>query len=337
MNLIIPMAGLGKRMRPHTLTTPKPLIPIAGKPIVERLTLDIATVSDTSIFKVGFIISRLFGQVVEKKLLEIADSIGAKGEIFYQDEALGTAHAIYCASALLEGPVIVAFADTLFKADFMLDTSKDGVIWCKKVDNPEAFGVVKMNKTGIITDFIEKPKTFVSDQAIIGIYYFRKGDWLGREIKYLMDNKITGNNEYQLTDALENMKLQGAEFVTGTVQEWLDCGNKNATVYTNQRYLEFIKDENNRIAQSVHIINSQLIEPVVIGDGVRLEDSVIGPYVSIGEGSSVKRSVLSNSIVQSNAIIENTVAENSIMGNYSEIYHSSYNLSIGDYSVLKGK
>ena len=186
MNIIIPMAGMGKRMRPHTLTIPKPLIPIAGKPIVQRLVEDIAKVCGSQVNEVAFIIGR-FGSEVEKKLLAIAESVGAKGSIHYQDEALGTAHAILCAQEALEGNVVVAFADTLFKADFTLDTSKEGIIWVQKVEDPRPFGVVKINAQQQITDFVEKPVEFVSDLAIIGIYYFKDGAYLRSELQYLLD------------------------------------------------------------------------------------------------------------------------------------------------------
>ena len=174
MKIIVPMAGMGKRMRPHTLTVPKPLVPIAGKPIVHRLVEDIASVSDEKVTEVAFIIGVNFGAEVEKSLLEIASNIGAEGKIFYQEEALGTAHAILCAQDCLNEKVIVAFADTLFKADFKLDSTQDGVIWVQQIEDPSAFGVVKLNDNNEITDFVEKPKTFVSDLAIVGIYIILK-------------------------------------------------------------------------------------------------------------------------------------------------------------------
>ena len=157
MNIIVPMAGMGKRMRPHTLTTPKPLLPIAGKPIVQRLVEDIAQISHEKIDEIAFIIGD-FGQDVEKDLIEIAENLGAKGIICHQEQALGTAHAILCAKESLTGKVIVAFADTLFRADFKLDDTKDGVLWVQKIANPEQFGVVKVDEQFNITDFIEKPK-----------------------------------------------------------------------------------------------------------------------------------------------------------------------------------
>ena len=276
MNIIIPMAGRGTRMRPHSLTIPKPLIPIAGKPIAQRLVEDIAGIAQQKIDNIGFVIHPSFGKDVEEHLKQVAAQLGAKGHVFYQEKALGTAHAIQCAQELLEGNCIVAFADTLFKADFVLDNSKDGIIWVQKVENPKPFGVVKVNSDGNITDFVEKPQQFVSDLAIIGIYYFKDGDRLRKEIQYLLDNDIKDKGEYQITNALENMKQKGAQLVPGQVEEWLDCGNKDVTVYTNQRYLEFIKDKE-LVAKSVKVNNSVIIPPCYIGENVELHNSVVGP------------------------------------------------------------
>src|SRR3954470_10654319 len=144
MKIIIPMAGAGKRTRPHTLTIPKPLIPIAGKPIVQPLAEDIIKVCKEKVTDIGFVIGD-FGKETEGRLIKFAESLGAKGHIYYQDEALGTAHAILCAKDLLSGKGIVAFADTLFRADFALDDSKDGIIWVNKIEDPRMFGVVKVN------------------------------------------------------------------------------------------------------------------------------------------------------------------------------------------------
>ena len=214
MKIIVPMAGIGSRLRPHTLTIPKPLTLIAGKPIVQRLVEDIVKVLNQDVEEIAFVIGPTFPKNTEGKLLEIAKNLGAKGVVTVQDTALGTAHAIYCAKESLSGPCVVAFADTLFKADFRLNAEADGAIWVKQVENPSAYGVIKMNE-GIITDFVEKPTTFISDLAIIGIYYFKDGIAVRKEIEYLLDNDIKEKGEYQLTNVLENMKQKGAQFVPG--------------------------------------------------------------------------------------------------------------------------
>ncbi len=332
MKIIIPMAGMGKRMRPHTLTTPKPLIPIAGKPMVQRIVEDIIKVCDEKVDEIAFVVGR-FGKEAENNLIKVAESLGAKGSIFYQDTPLGTAHAIMCAKECVTGKVVVAFADTLFKADFKMDSSQEGIIWVQKVDDPKPFGVVKLDANNVITDFVEKPTEFVSDLAIIGIYYFKDGDYLRRELQYLLDNDIKEKGEYQLTNALENMKAKGTKFTPGKVTEWLDCGNKDATVYTNSRILEFIKDT--LVHKTVNNQNSRIIEPCYIGENVKLINSDIGPHVSIGEGCVIENSVVKNCIIQTNSKIKNAELSNSMVGNFSEFSGKSNDASIGDYSTIK--
>lgn len=334
MNIIIPMAGMGKRMRPHTLTTPKPLIPIAGKPIVQRLVEDIASVCNEAIENIAFIVGPHFGEEINDDLHAIAKSLGATGHICVQEEALGTAHAVYSAKEILKGNVIVGFADTLFRADFTIDPSKDGVIWVKQVEDPSAFGVIKLTENNVICDFIEKPETFVSDLAIIGIYYFKDGDRLKREIEHLLDNDIREKGEYQLTNALENMKNDGLEFVPGEVNDWMDCGNKNATVDTNKRVLLHAKNEK-LIADSHQTINATIIEPCYIGENVIIENSTVGPYVSVGDNTTIRNSVITNSIIQTNTAINNASFENSMIGNHVEYDGKSNQLSISDYSTIK--
>ncbi len=333
MKIIIPMAGMGKRMRPHTLTTPKPLLPIAGKPMVEWIASDIAKVCSETIDEIAFVIGK-FGKEAEKKLLDIAQSLGAKGTIYYQEEALGTAHAVLCARNSLKGKVVVAFADTLFTADFKMEEDKDGIIWVQKIEDPSQFGVVMVNEKNLIIGFVEKPKKFVSDLAIIGIYYFRDGKNLCNELQYLIDNNISKNGEYQLTDALENMKNKGVEFSPGKVDEWLDCGNKNATVKTNQRILIGRKNAS-FVSPLSKKINSEIIHPCCIGDNVILENSKVGPFVCIGEKTVIKNSVVKNSIVQTNAKIFDSSLNNSMIGNFTEICLSSDDSSIGDYCIIK--
>ncbi|MFZ9503071.1 MAG: sugar phosphate nucleotidyltransferase [Cyclobacteriaceae bacterium] len=332
MNIIIPMAGLGKRMRPHTLTTAKPLLPVAGKPMVYRLVEDIARLAPEKLEHIGFIIHPSFGKQVEEDLKKVASDVGAEGKIFYQHEAKGISHALLFAGELFSGKVIVAFADTLFRANFKLDTSKDGIIWVQKVTDPSQFGVVQLDSAGYISALVEKPSTFVSDLAIIGIYYFREGEVLRKEMQHLLDHDIKEKGEYQFTSALEGMRKNGARFITGEVEEWLDCGNKNATVQTNARYLEFIKGTD-LISKDAKIIQSQIIPPCFIGAGVTIENSVVGPHVSIGERTVVKDSRIWNSIIQKDCHIEAIVTENSMLGNAVNLKGSISDLSIGDYST----
>ncbi|MGX7667809.1 sugar phosphate nucleotidyltransferase [Flavobacterium pedocola] len=335
MKIIVPMAGRGSRLRPHTLTIPKPLIPIAGKPIVHRLVEDIAGVINQQIDEIAFIIHESFGKQVENDLIAIAEKLGSKGTIYYQNEALGTAHAIMCAKESMSGPIVVAYADTLFRADFTLDTTADSVIWVKQVEDPSAFGVVQLNENNQIVDFVEKPKEFVSDLAIIGIYYFKSGEALRSELQYLLDNNVVKGGEYQLTDGLENMKQKGLKFVPGKVDEWMDCGNKDVTVETNSRMLNFLhKDGENMIASTVRIDNSTIIPPCFIGEDVILINSTVGPNVSLGKATHLTDVKIQNSLVQTHAHIRNAVLDNAMIGNHATFDGKFKSISIGDYSVL---
>jgi len=337
MKIIVPMAGVGSRLRPHTLTTPKPLTVIAGKPIVQRLVEDIAGVVDQKIEEIAFIIgpaTKGFPSNTEEKLVAIANKLGAKGSVYVQETAEGTAHAIYCAKDSLDGPCVVAFADTLFKADFTLDADADGAIWVKQVKDPSAFGVVKL-KDGYITDFVEKPKEFVSDLAIIGIYYFKDGNKVKEEIQYLLDNDLRENGEYQLTNVLETLKQEGAKFIPGTVDIWMDCGKKDPTVDTNKKILEIEQERgNNLVSDSVILENSEIIQPCYIGENVVLKDSKVGPYVSIGENTVVENSEIVNSLIQTNAKISNAELNNAMIGHHAKYNGKFTSVSIGDYTEL---
>jgi glucose-1-phosphate thymidylyltransferase len=335
MKIIVPMAGMGKRMRPHTLTVPKPLIPVAGKPIVEHLVEDIIKVCHEPVDEVAFVVGR-FGEEVERMLKDIAERQGAKGTICYQDEPLGTAHAILCAGDALTGNVVIAFADTLFKIDQLGDTSAmDGIIWTSKIEDPRMFGVVKLNDDGVITDFVEKPQTFVSDLAIIGIYYIKEGENLRAELQYLIDNDIRDKGEYQITNALENMKQKGLILRSATVEEWLDCGNKDATVFTNGRVLELKPDSAVTLTGNDNIRNSLIIEPCYIGADVVIENSVIGPHVSIGANAEISDCRISNSIIQTHSKVSGSVFVNSMIGNHTTIEGVVREVSIGDYTSEK--
>ncbi len=330
MKIIIPMAGKGSRLRPHTLTIPKPLVAVAGKTIVQRLVEDISRAYHGEIEEVAFIVGN-FGEEVEKDLVKIANSIGAKGSIYYQDVPLGIAHAILCAGNSLAGPCMVAFADTLFRANFRFDAEQDGVIWVQKVADPSAFGVVKTDKEGIIEQFVEKSPVFVSDLAIVGIYYFKDGEYLKSQLQYLIDNDIKYKGEFQLTSALENMRESGSKFTTASIDEWLDCGNKEAVVHSNQRVLAQNKG-NSLMAASVTLDNSVIIPPCYIGANCTISQSVIGPYVSIGANSVIEKSVISNSVIQNESMISDANLENSMIGNFVEYIGRKSEISIGDYS-----
>ncbi len=330
------MAGRGSRLRPHTLTIPKPLIPIAGKPIVHRLVEDIAGVLNQNIEEVAFIIHESFGKKVEEELIAIAQKLGAKGTIYYQNEALGTGHAIMCAEDSLTGPAVIAYADTLIRADFDLDATADSVIWVKQVDKPEAFGVIKLNKENEIVELIEKPKEFVSDLAVIGIYYFKDVAILKNELQLVIKNNIVHGGEYQINDGIKQMMAKGMIFVPGKVDEWMDCGNKDVTVDTNNRMLNFLhNDGEHLIDYDVKKENATIIPPCYIGEDVVLINATIGPNVSLGKGCHVINSTIKNSLIQTYAHIKNASLDNAMIGNHAIFDGNFTSISIGDYSVLE--
>ena len=335
MKIIVPMAGRGSRLRPHSLTVPKPLIPVAGQPIVHRLVKDIAEVVGEKIEEVAFILGdpAFFGDEVIASLTKLANDLGAKASIYRQDEPLGTGHAIMCAKESLSGPAVVAYADTLIQADFKLDPAADAVIWVKQVDAPEAYGVVKLNDKNEITELVEKPAKFVSDQAVIGIYYFKEVGDLKTELQSVLDNNIIHGGEYQINDGILGMMAKGKVFKTGQVDQWMDCGNKKVTVETNQQVLKNeAKKGKQLIPASATVENSVIIKPCFIGENVVLTNAVVGPYASIGNDSKITNSVISNSIIQHEVNLTNLVMKDSMIGSKTNYNGLARNLSLGDYS-----
>ena len=333
MNVIIPMAGRGSRLRPHTLTIPKPLLPIAGKPMVQRLVEDIAASLPEKIEEIAFVVGD-FGQEVENRLCDIARQLGAVGRIYRQDAPLGVGHAIYCARESMSGRCLIAFSDTLFRATFAFNPDEDGIIWVKSVPDPVSFGVVKVSPDNVITDFIEKSPVFISDLAIVGIYYIREGQKLRDELAYMLDNDIKDKGEFQLTTALEGLKQKGMRFRPANIEEWLDCGNKDNVLATNRRMLELKQYEEALIDSTAEIIDSVIIPPCSVGAGAVVRNSVIGPFVSIGSNSGLHRSVISSSIVQSETVIHNANLINSLIGNNVDYSGEASEISLGDYSKM---
>ncbi len=327
------MAGRGSRLRPHTLITPKPLVCVAGKPIVQHLVEEIVSVCNEKVEEIAFIIGD-FGKEVEENLCNIALKLGAKPKIYYQKEPLGTAHAILCAKNSLKDNCVIAFADTLFKAKFQLDKSKDGIIWVSKIDDPSSFGVVKLDINNNISAFVEKPEKFVSDLAIIGIYYFKDGEYLQKELQYLIDNNIKEKGEYQLTNALENMQRKGKTFSPARVQEWLDCGNKTSTIHTNQRVLV---NKGSYISKKAKLENSKIIEPCYVSDSAKIKNSVIGPYVSVGPNTVIENSKIKNTILQGESSILEAQLHNSMIGRnvFFQSNNANQTVSLGDYTEVK--
>lgn len=338
MKIIVPMAGRGSRLRPHSLTVPKPLIPIAGKPIVHRLVTDIAKVIGEPIEEIAFILGdpAFFGDEVVTSLKELANSLGAKGTIYRQDQPLGTGHAIMCAKDSLSGPAVIAYADTLIRATFNLDKEADAVIWTKEVERPEAYGVVKLDPNNHITELVEKPQTFVSNQAVIGIYYFKDVAVLKNELQHVLDNNIINGGEYQINDGIKGMMAKGKTFVTGTVDEWMDCGNKNVAIDTNTRMLGFLTSDGEQlIADSYTNENSTIIQPCNIGENVVLRNCTVGPNVSIGNNTVLENVTIKNSLIQTHSTIKNAILDEAMIGNHVQYNGEFTKISIGDYTIME--
>lgn len=331
------MAGRGSRLRPHTLTVPKPLIPVAGVPIVEQLVNDIAALVEQPITEVAFILGdpAFFGADIVDHLKKIAANLGAKASIYRQLNPLGTGHAIMCAAPSLSGPVVIAYADTLIRADFTIDPTADAQIWVKKVANPSAYGVVQLNTAGHITELVEKPSTFVSDLAVIGIYYFKESETLKKALQGVIDQQLTHGGEYQINDGIKALMTQGHQFVPGEVNEWMDCGNKSITVATNSKMLQFLMEEGKELVDAtVTLKNAKIIPPCFVGKDVVLENTTIGPGVSIGEGTTIVNGRVKHSIIQSQSYIENVSLEKAMIGNHVRYNGNHTSVSLGDYTEI---
>ena len=328
MNIIIPMAGKGTRLRPQTLSTPKPLIEIAGKSIIERIIDLVVKKSIVPIKKIGFIIEKPDANI-EKMLKALLKSKDIKYEVFYQGEARGTAHAIYCANKMLNGPTLIAFSDTIFDTNLEFDIESDACILVKEVEDPSAFGVVKLNKDGHITDFIEKPQNPISNLAIVGVYYFKDGSHLKKEIQNLLDNDIILNGEYQITTALENLKNKNFRFSINRIKSWLDFGNPNNLL---QSHAEILKHE---VLEKRQFHNTIIHEPCYIAHTAQVENSVLGPNVSVGAGTVIKSSKIKNSIIQKNSEINSVELHSSIIGSNVKYNNNFSCVNIGDYCTFK--
>jgi glucose-1-phosphate thymidylyltransferase len=332
MKLIIPMAGRGTRLRPHTHTTPKPLLPVAGTMIVERIVETFARTLDRTIDEIVFILGD-FGDEVKQQLTAMSERHDAKATFRKQDEALGTAHAVYCAEQDLEGEVIIVFADTIFDVDDVVSVEDaDSVIWLKEVEDPSRFGVA-VHEGDKITDFVEKPSEPISNMAIIGVYYFKEGADLKREIEYLLEHNVRGHgDEYQLTDALDRLLKDGKVFKSATVDEWLDCGTLPAWLDTSNIIVE--KEMPQRSYNEGDYKNTKIIPPVYIGENVALENCVVGPYASIGEGTRIVDSTVQRSIVLTNSSISDSNVRHSTIGNHVEAKHIDEPVHLGDHSKV---
>ncbi len=318
MRVIIPLAGLGTRLRPHTHTKPKPLLQVAGKTILDHV-LD--RLQGLHIEEVVFIVGHLGEQIRE----HVEAHYDFPASYVRQTELKGQAHALYLARDHLVGDVFIVFVDTIFEADlgFLEDLVSDGVIFVKQVEDPSRFGVVTVEK-GFITGFVEKPDEPVSNLAIVGLYYIKNSSLLLECIESVLRGEIKTKGEYYLADALQLMVDQGARLEPGTVEVWADCGKPKALLATNRYLLDKSGGEHEEIEGSV------IIAPVYIAPSASISRSVIGPHVSIAEGATIDRSVVSDSIIDAGARVDRAVLRESLVGSGAFVRGQSCKMDIGD-------
>jgi glucose-1-phosphate thymidylyltransferase len=338
MKIIVPMAGRGSRLRPHSLTTPKPLLAVAGSPIVHQLVHEIAKVVAEPITEIGFILGdpAFFDETVENSLKALATELGAIPHIFRQLEPMGTGHAIMCAAAILEGPAVIAYADTLIRADLSLDPSADAVIWVKQVAQPEAFGVVELNAENRIINLVEKPKDFVSDLAVIGIYYFKEIEILKVALEAVVKENLQPGEEYQINQGILTMMEEGKIFKAGEVNAWMDCGNPEVTLQTNAQMLQLKQEEGEELVDPTAVIeNSTIVPPCYIGKGAQIRNSTIGPGVSVGAETIIENCELKNVLIQNHSHLTNIKSDKAMIGNHVRYKGNPTFVSLGDYSEMQ--
>ncbi len=289
MKIVLPVAGNGLRLRPYTENVPKCLLPVAGKTILDWIVEDSLSLKPTeTIFITGY-----KAEAVDS-FLEKRPAWG-KTRAVVQSNPQGLGEAISLALPYVDDdePLLIILGDTLFEADLsILHNVDENILYTYKVEDPRRFGVAVTDSTGRITRLVEKPQEFVSDEAIVGIYYIKDTKVLKQSLKYLMDNNIRTKNEFQLTDALQMMLEKGCHFRTAPVQKWLDCGLAETLLETNAHVLKRIDN-----SASVNLPGVKVIAPCYIGKGAKITNSTIGPNVSVGDGCVVENSTISNAVL----------------------------------------
>jgi glucose-1-phosphate thymidylyltransferase len=322
MRAIIPVAGVGSRLRPHTYSAPKVLLNVAGKPILGHI-LD--KLAGEGIREASIVVGSM-GEQIRDYVTEAYP--GLKVDYVEQDEALGLGHAIYLARWTVgDGPVLIILGDTIFDVELgPVLRGEYSSLGVKHVDDPRRFGVAVM-KDGFIERLVEKPETPVSNLAIVGLYFLRDPRLLVSSLNEIVEGNIRTKGEFQLTDALQRMIEHGERMTTFPVEGWFDCGKPETLIATNRALLE--KHSTPRAVDGV-VIN----EPVFIAPSAVLENSIIGPNATIGEGATVSDAVVRNSIVGEDAQVRKVLLENSIIGPGATVRGSYHRVNVGDSSEI---
>jgi len=335
MKLFIPMAGKGTRLRPFTLTCPKPLLQINNKTIVEHLIDQISSKLTAQIDEIIYILGDevYFNSDIVTSLTLIANKYNAKTKVYRQLDQLGTGHAIMCAEDSLEGPSIVAYADTMIQGQISIDSDVDGIIWVKKVENPSSYGVVSLDEKQNIIDLVEKPQSYVSDLAVVGIYYFKDISVIRDELKIHLNEKLSPGKEYLLNYGIEKMIKNKKVFKSQEIETWMDCGTPRLLIESAKKIMnsQINSEENNSFTNKGNV---KIKPPVFIGKNVKIKDSEIGPYVSIGDDTDISNSNIESTLIYKNAKVSNADIKNSILGAHSAYDGSNKEIFLGDYSQI---
>lgn len=323
MRAIIPVAGTGTRLRPHTYTVPKVLLNVAGKPIIGHILDSILTAGiDEATIIIGYL-----GELIHEYVRTHYSSL--KVEYIEQEERLGLGHAIYIARQTLNSePALIILGDTIFDVDLKaMITSEYSEIGVKPVDNPRRFGIVEI-ENGFITRMIEKPENPTSNLAIVGLYYIRNTPLLVECLENLIQSDIRTKGEYQLTDALQMMVSRGERMRAFTIDGWYDCGKPETLLATNHFLLTRLHNGQNREG-------SIIVQPAYVAHSATVENSILGPNVTIADQATIRNSIIKNTIVGQGAIVENALIEDSIIGRNARVHGVYKRVNIGDSSELE--
>jgi len=326
------MAGRATHLHPHTLSTVKSLIKIVGKSVVYRTIENLTKLTDEPIEEIAFIIKEP-NETVETNLRSIADEFKASCKIYFQGQPKGSGHAVLCARESLKGSVLIAFTNRLFDVKDSFNRVEDAIVWVKKVEKPQLHDIVKINESQLITGFHHKPQKYISEHALIGVYYFKKAEDLLQALTFLEESETKTSDEYQLISALIRMRALGTSFVPAFADNWFELANKQGVIKTSQKYLEKM-DAYELISEEASIIHSIIIKPSFIGKGTYIENSVIGPYACIEEGTSVYNSVVQDSVIGEDCNLDRVNMVNSLIGNYVKIHGSPSTLDVGSYNKI---
>lgn len=326
MKLVIPLAGFGSRMRPHTWVKPKPLIDVAGKPFLAHLLDKFAGVK---IDELVIIYGWLGGQIEEYVRKNYAH---LNPYFVEQKEMRGQSHALWQAREHLSGPGFVVYVDTFFETDLSVveRADCDGIAFVKEVEDPRRFGVVEVNDRGYVSRFIEKPPTTENKEVVIGLYWFRDFAWVLRAIKDQMDRNVMLNGEFFLADAFQIMVDQGARLCPQEVQVWQDTGKPETTLQSNRYLLDHGHDNSG----AVRPVNGVIVSPSYVAPDARIENAVVGPYASVGPKAVIRNAVVRNSLIDAGATVEDVFLEGSLIGEKVQVKGQPTRLNIGHSSTV---